>query len=141
MLIAPAAEAERVLATTITVDGDSHARRRDERLARRRHGRRLAQRRLPGPCARWPVIGRTPAGVLGLVRTPAPGDLYKAHLERLDWLNRFSSGFGIRRVTTLAELTDAKAKGEPALMQDSEGCDFLDARSSASARRTVAACA
>jgi hypothetical protein len=75
-----------------------------------------------------PVIGRNAAGVLGLVRTPASGDLYKTHLGRLDWMDRFASGYGMPRVTTLAELMDAKAKGEPAVIQDIEGCDFLDGK-------------
>src|SRR3954454_5168400 len=30
-----------------------------------------------------PILGRNPAGVLGALRTPEPGLLYKHHLERL----------------------------------------------------------
>jgi membrane dipeptidase len=75
-----------------------------------------------------PVIGRRPDGVLGLVRQPASGELYKSHLNRLDWVDRLASTGGIRRVLTLADLRDAKAKGEPAVIQDVEGCDFLDGR-------------
>jgi membrane dipeptidase len=43
-------------------------------------------------------------------------------------MDKLANGYGIRRVTTLAELQDAKAKGEPALIQDIEGCDFLEGK-------------
>ena len=125
------AAAKAVLQDTVTVDAHSHARglvfgpKMDDSLA---DGMR--QGMLSAVClahvADGPVLGQTPAGVLGMVRTPASGSLYKAHLGRLDWMDGFSSGYGMRRVTTLAELKDAKAKGEPALVQDIEGCDFLD---------------
>lgn len=75
-----------------------------------------------------PVIGRRPDGVLGLMREPNPGQLYKGHLERMDWVDRLVSQGGIRRVVTVAELQDAKAKGDPAMIQDVEGCDFLDGK-------------
>ena len=75
-----------------------------------------------------PVIGRGPGGVLGLVRNPEPGVLYKGHLERLDWVDRLVRDYGIRRVLTVAELRDAKTKSEPAIIQDVEGCDFLDGK-------------
>jgi membrane dipeptidase len=72
------------------------------------------------------VIGRSAAGVLEMKRTPAPGELYKDHLERLDWMDRMAANHGLRRVTSIAQLKDAKAKGEPAMIQDVEGCDFLE---------------
>ena len=75
-----------------------------------------------------PVIGRRPDGVLGLTRQPAPGELYKGHLGRLDWVDRLISEGGVRRVLSTAELQDAKTKGEPAIIQDVEGCDFLDGK-------------
>jgi len=125
--------AREILQQTITVDAHSHARglvfgpKMDDSLATG-----MREGMLSAVCLAHvpdgPVIGRNAAGVLGLVRTPAPGDLYKAHLDRLDWIDRFSTGYGIRRVMTLAELKDAKAKGEPAVIQDIEGCDFLDGR-------------
>jgi len=125
--------AKEILQKTITVDAHSHARglvfgpKMDDSLATG-----MREGMLSAVCLAHvpdgPVIGRNAAGVLGLVRTPAPGDLYKAHLERLDWVDRFSTGYGIRRVMTLAELKDAKAKGEPAVIQDIEGCDFLDGK-------------
>jgi len=75
-----------------------------------------------------PVIGRRPDGVLGLKRQPVAGELYKGHLDRLDWVDRLVSRGGIRRVLDTAELRDAKAKGEPAMIQDVEGCDFLEGK-------------
>lgn len=75
-----------------------------------------------------PVIGPRPDGVIGLMRQPGSGELYKDHLDRLDWVDRLVSRGGIRRVLSTAELQDAKAKGEPAMIQDVEGCDFLDGR-------------
>jgi membrane dipeptidase len=75
-----------------------------------------------------PVIGRRPDGVLGLMRQPNPGELYKGHMDRLDWVDRLVSQGGIRRVLSIAELHDAKTKGEPAMIQDVEGCDFLDGK-------------
>jgi membrane dipeptidase len=125
--------AKDVLQKTITVDAHSHARgmvfgpKMDDSLAAS-----MREGMLSAICLAHvpdgPVIGRNGAGVLGMVRTPEPGFLYKAHLERLDWMDRFASGQGMRRATTLAELQDAKARGEPAFIQDIEGCDFLDGK-------------
>jgi membrane dipeptidase len=122
-----------ILRDTLTVDTHSHARGMvfgrgmDDSLST---GMRAGQ--LSAVClAEVPdqtVIGPVASGGLGMVRTPAPGDLYKYHLERLDWMDRLAQGNGMRRATTVAELRDAKAKGEPAFIQDIEGCDFLDGR-------------
>ena len=127
------AAAKDILRKTITVDTHSHARglvfgaEMNDTLATG-----MREGMLSAVClahvADGPVIGRIGAGGLGLVRTPAPGQLYKAHLGRLDWMDRFASGNGVRRVITLDELTDAKAKGQPAVIQDIEGCDFLDGK-------------
>ena len=66
--------------------------------------------------------------MLGLTRQPNPGELYNGHMERMDWVDRLASQGGIRRVVTVAELQEAKAKGDPAMIQDVEGCDFLDGK-------------
>jgi membrane dipeptidase len=125
--------AKEVLRETICVDVHSHARGQvsgaevdDSLAASMRTGMLSAICLAHVPDG--PVIGRNAAGVLGMVRTPAAGDLYKAHLGRLDWMDRLSTGHGMRRVSTLVDLRDAKAKGEPALIQDIEGCDFLDGK-------------
>src|SRR5437762_1235509 len=34
-----------------------------------------------------PILGRDAAGVLAALRTPAPGELYRHHLERLAWMD------------------------------------------------------
>ena len=75
-----------------------------------------------------PVIGRGPGGVLGKVREPAPGALYKGHLERLAWAERLSREHGLKRVLSAADLSEAKAAGQPAIIHDIEGCDFLDGK-------------
>lgn len=127
------AAAKEVLQKTISVDMHSHARGRafgaqmDDALAASMRAGMLSAICLTYS-ADGPVIGRNAAGVLGLVREPAPGQLYKTHLERLDWVERFATGYGVRRASTVAELREAKAKGEPAIIGDIEGCDFLDGR-------------
>jgi membrane dipeptidase len=125
--------AKEVLRKTISVDLHSHAggaafgTQMDDRLAAS-----LRAGGLSAICLTYsadgPVIGRGPSGVLGMVREPAAGQLYRTHLARLDWVDRFVSGYGLRRATTVAELREAKAKGEPAIIGDIEGCDFLDGR-------------
>ena len=129
--VSPAARA--LLEKAITVDAHSHAaglifgaRMNDSLATGMRQGMISAVCLAHVPDG--PVIGRNAAGVLGMVRTPAPGDLYQAHLGRLDWMDKFVAGYGVRRVTTVAELKDAKAKGGPAIVQDIEGCDFLDGK-------------
>lgn len=127
------AAAKGVLQKTISVDAHSHAKgmifgaqMNDSLASSMREGMLSAVCLAHVPDG--PVIGRNASGVLGMVRAPNPGQLYEAHLGRLEWMDKFSSGHGMRRVTTLAELTDAKAKGEPAIIQDVEGCDFLDGK-------------
>lgn len=125
--------AKAVLEKAITVDVHSHARglvlgtKMDESLAAGMREGRLAAVCL-AHVPDGPVLGRNAAGVLGMVRTPAPGDLYQAHLGRLDWMDKFASSYGVRRVTTLMQLKDAKANAEPAFIQDIEGCDFLEGK-------------
>lgn len=127
----PSPAAAKLLASTITVDVHSHAAgmvfgaKMDDSLA-------IAMRAggISAVCLAHvpdgPVIGRTPSGVLGMLRKPEPGALYKAHLERLDWIDRFVTRHGLVRVKSLPELQAAKARSDPALIQDIEGCDFLD---------------
>ena len=44
-----------------------------------------------------PILGRTAAGVLAALRTPEPGQLYKYHLGRLDWVDEMVAHHGLRR--------------------------------------------
>ncbi len=73
-----------------------------------------------------PVLGRNAAGALAAVRTPAPGQLYQHHLERLAWIDAMVASHGLRRALTAADLEAAHAAGEPAIVMDIEGLDFLE---------------
>jgi membrane dipeptidase len=88
-----------------------------------------------------PLLGRNAKGVLAATREPAAGELYRYHLNRLDWMDRLARGNGVRRVLTAADLKAAHAAGEPAVIFDTEGLDFLEGKLDASRSRTVAACA
>ena len=75
-----------------------------------------------------PLLGRDPKGVLRALRKQNPDELYQWHLNRMDWIDKLVAQHGMRRVLTLAELRAAHAAGEPALIQDIEGLDFLDGK-------------
>jgi membrane dipeptidase len=86
-----------------------------------------------------PVLGRLASGSLGAVRQPNPGELYGYHVSRLDWMDEVVAKHGMRRALTPADLQDAHAKGQPAIVGDIEGCDFLDGSWTGWRKRTVAA--
>jgi membrane dipeptidase len=73
-----------------------------------------------------PVLGRSTEGVLAAIRTPEPGELYRHHLERLTWLDEVVANHGLRRALTVADLEAAHRAGEPAIVMDIEGLDFLE---------------
>src|SRR6266403_2074013 len=73
-----------------------------------------------------PILGRNAAGVLVALRTPAPGLLYEHHLERLAWVDEMVANHGLRRALTAADLEAAHAVGQPAIVMDIEGLDFLE---------------
>lgn len=73
-----------------------------------------------------PLLGRGPTGALAAIRTPAPGELYKGHLERLAWMDEMVANHGVRRALTVADLTTAHAAGQPSIVMDIEGLDFLE---------------
>jgi membrane dipeptidase len=75
-----------------------------------------------------PLLGRGPDDVLAALRTPAPGELYRHHLGRLDWIDALVAAHGVRRVLTAADITAAHAAGEPAIILDIEGLDFLETK-------------
>ncbi len=75
-----------------------------------------------------PILGRNPAGVLAALRTPEPGQLYKYHIGRLDWVDEMVAHHGLRRALSAADLEAAHAKGEPAIVGDVEGLDFLEGK-------------
>jgi hypothetical protein len=43
-----------------------------------------------------PILGRNAAGVIAALRTPEPGQLYKYHLGRLDWVDEMVANHGLR---------------------------------------------
>jgi membrane dipeptidase len=73
-----------------------------------------------------PVLGRNAEGVLAAVRTPEPGQLYRHHLERLAWIDEMVAKHGLRRALSAADLEAAHKAGEPAIIADVEGLDFLE---------------
>jgi membrane dipeptidase len=73
-----------------------------------------------------PILGRTPAGVPGAVRTPQPGELYEYHLDRLAWVDAMVANYGLRRVLTADDIAAAHTAGQPAIVMDIEGFDFLE---------------
>ena len=75
-----------------------------------------------------PVLGRSAEGGLAATRTPAPGELYRYHLDRLAWIDELVAHHGIRRALTAADLEAAHKAGDPAMIGDTEGLDFLDGK-------------
>ena len=75
-----------------------------------------------------PVLRRDENKVLRAVRQPAPGQLYQFHLDRLAWMDELVAYHGIRRALTVADLRAAHAAGQPAIIVDIEGLDFLEGK-------------
>lgn len=75
-----------------------------------------------------PILGRDAAGVLAALRTPEPGELYRHHLERLAWMDEMVAGHGLRRALSAADLEAAHKAGQPAIVADVEGLDFLETK-------------
>jgi membrane dipeptidase len=75
-----------------------------------------------------PLLGRDPKGVLKALRKQEPGELYTWNLNRLDWMDKVLAEHGMRRALTLADLRAAHAAGQPAVVMDIEGLDFLEGK-------------
>ena len=75
-----------------------------------------------------PILGRNTEGVLAAVGTPEPGQLYRHHLERLAWMDEMVANHGLRRALSSADLEAAHKAGEPAVIADVEGLDFLETK-------------
>jgi len=75
-----------------------------------------------------PILGRNAAGVLGALRVPEPGQLYEYHLGRLDWVDEMVANHGLRRALSAADLEAAHAAGQPSIVGDVEGLDFLEGK-------------
>jgi membrane dipeptidase len=75
-----------------------------------------------------PVLSRSAEGALAVVRTPAAGELYRHHLRRLAWMDELVARHGVRRALCAADLEAAHEAGQPAILGDVEGLDFLDGK-------------
>jgi membrane dipeptidase len=75
-----------------------------------------------------PILGRDAAGALAVVRQPLPGQLYAHHLERLAWMDELVARHGVKRALCAADLDAAHKAGQPAIIADVEGLDFLDGK-------------
>ena len=73
-----------------------------------------------------PLLGRRPNGALAALHSAAPGELYWYHLDRLKWIDDLVAQHGVRRALTVADLKAAHAAGQPAIVEDIEGLDFLE---------------
>jgi len=75
-----------------------------------------------------PVLARNASNVLVAMRRPEPGQLYRYHLDRLAWMDELVAHHGVRRALTVADINAAHAAGEPAIILDIEGLDFLETK-------------
>jgi membrane dipeptidase len=73
-----------------------------------------------------PVLGRDASNVLRALRVPEPGQLYQHHLGRLAWMDELIARHEVQRVLTVADVKAAHAAGQPAIILDIEGLDFLE---------------
>src|SRR5882757_11058905 len=75
-----------------------------------------------------PILARNAEGALAAVRTPEPGQLYRHHVERIAWMDEMVANYGLRRALAAADLDAAHKAGQPAIVADVEGLDFLDGK-------------
>jgi len=73
-------------------------------------------------------LSSSPLRIPAAMRTPEPGALYKHHLERLDWVDEMVAAHGLRRALSAADLEAAHRTGQPAIVGDVEGLDFLETK-------------
>jgi membrane dipeptidase len=73
-----------------------------------------------------PILGRDPQGVLVALRKPEPDELYRHHLERLAWMDVMVAVHGLHRALSATDLEAAHKAGQPAIVMDIEGLDFLE---------------
>jgi membrane dipeptidase len=75
-----------------------------------------------------PLLGVGPSRVLAAQRAPQPGELYRYHLQRLDWMDDMVAHHDLRRSLTATDLQAAHQAGQPAIIMDIEGLDFLEGK-------------
>ena len=80
----------------------------------------------------WPTY-RTGRCSAALPKTLSPlfarrslGELYRYHLGRLAWIDQLVTDHGVRRALCAADLEAAHKTGQPAIIADVEGLDFLE---------------
>ena len=84
------------------------------------------------PCSASPTFPTRPSSAAtrrtwpAATRVPEPGLLWNYHLDRLAWVDELVAKHGIRRALTLADVKAAHAAGQPAIILDVEGLDFLE---------------
>jgi hypothetical protein len=87
-----------------------------------------------------PILGRDTAGVLGVLRAAEPGELYKYHLERLDWLDEMVTHHGLRRARFQQPISRPHTqRGYPRSWVTWKGSTSSRESSSGSSRRISAA--
>jgi membrane dipeptidase len=132
--VATLADATSLLRDNISIDVHTHAGPNGIASRTARPGDGLARQMRAGGIAvlcladvpDGPILGRNADNVLVALRTPEPGFLYAYHLDRLAWVDELVAQHGIRRALTVADLRAAHAAGEPAIILDVEGLDFLE---------------
>src|SRR5213594_2606939 len=130
---APSAAALKLLEDNVSVDVHSHGgatgvtsrNPASDHLARCMRAGRIAIVCL-ADVPDGPILGRNANNVLAAVRQPQPGQLYQYHLDRLAWMDELVARHGIRRALTVADLKAAHVAGQPAIILDIEGLDFLE---------------
>ena len=90
-----------------------------------RHGRMTAV--CLGHTGDGPALQRDAANRL-ISRDPAPGELWRHTLERLDFFDRIVGAQGLRRALRRGDLELAHRDRAPAIVQMIEGCQFLEGR-------------
>ena len=73
-----------------------------------------------------PLLGRDANNVLCATRPAASGELYQYHLDRLRWMDDLIARHGVRLARTVGDVRAAHTAGEPAIILDIEGLDFLE---------------
>ena len=61
-----------------------------------------------------------------LIRDPKPGEMYQSHLRSLDRMDAALEKLSLRRALNYADLEAAKKTGQPVIIHDVEGADFLE---------------
>jgi membrane dipeptidase len=132
---APLAAAEQLLRDHLSVDVHTHAgptgvtsrSAPNGELARGMRAGRVAVVCL-ADVPDGPLLGLDAGNVLRALRQPEPGQLYRYHLDRLAWMDELVARHGVRRALDVAGLRAAHAQGEPAIILDIEGLDFLEGK-------------